>query len=449
MRIAVIGAGVAGLGSAYHLARQGHHVEVFEQAPEVGGLTGCFDFDGFRVEKYYHFVCRGDDALEDMLARLGLSGELEWRPTRMAFFYEGSLYPFGTPWELLRFRPISFADRIRFGLNVAVSRSSKSWEAFEGITARDWLIGRIGRHAYDVIWEPLLRVKFGPYHDQVSASWIWHRIHRVARSRGNVLARERLGYLRRGTDVLLQALRADLEKHGVRVRTSTPVAAVRLGGGAVSGIAVGGEVLPFDSVVSTVPLPTLIGLLPEGSAGRLGDVAGIHYISVICTILKVRRPLTKAFWINVNDRRVPFNGFIEYSNLNPRVDAGHPHFLYVPYYLLPEHPRMHADPEEVLRESVAGLRVVCPDFREEDVVGWRVFRDPCAQAICTTHFAQRVPPVRSGISGLFLTDSTQLYPSDRTLSGMFGQALEISRAVAAWSSESAGGGHVHREVAAR
>lgn len=267
MRIGVIGGGVAGLGSAYHLAHEGHEVEVFEESPCLGGLAGCIDFDGFRVEKYYHFVCRGDDDLEDLLGRLGIADELDWRPARMEFFCGGKRYPFGTPWDLLRFRPISLAARIRFGVNVAVSRSAGSWEAYEDITARDWLISQIGQQAYDVIWEPLLRVKFGPYHDQISASWIWHRIHRVARSRRNILARERLGFLKRGTDVLLSALVDALEQRNVRLHTSARVETINLGPDGVTGLTVTRQLVPFDAIVSTVPLPVLIGLLPPGRPG--------------------------------------------------------------------------------------------------------------------------------------------------------------------------------------
>ena len=45
-RIAIVGSGPAGLTAAYHLARFGYRVEVFESGPEIGGLlrTGIPDF---------------------------------------------------------------------------------------------------------------------------------------------------------------------------------------------------------------------------------------------------------------------------------------------------------------------------------------------------------------------------------------------------------------------
>lgn len=426
MRIGIIGGGVSGLGCAYFLAHAGHQVDVYEQAPFLGGLAGCFDFDGLRVEKYYHFICRDDDALIDMLARLGLRDELEWRSGKMRFFYRGELYSFGTPWDLLRFRPLSLLDRLRFGLNVALSRSAQQWQRYEGMTAHDWLIAQIGPRVYATIWEPLLRIKFGPYYDQISASWIWHRINRLARSRPHLLAREQLGFLKGGTDRLLERLTESLRAADVGLHTGVAVDAIAVRDGAVSGLTVHGEHRAYDAVISTAPLPILVRMLPAGLESFTQPLTQIDYISVVCLILKLRRPVTDGFWINVNDPRAPFNGFIEYTNLNPRHDAGDPHLLYVPFYLPPGDARYAQPDDELLRDCIAGLKCVQPEFDASWILASRVFRDRYAQAICTTNFSQRVPPVQTPIGGLYLTDSTQLYPSDRTISGMFGMARQVA-----------------------
>jgi protoporphyrinogen oxidase len=432
-RIAIIGGGVAGLGCAYFLSGQGHAIEVFEQAPFMGGLAGSFDFDGMEVEKYYHFVCRDDTDLIRVLDELGIRDELEWRTGRMKFFFRGKLYPFGTPLDLLRFTPLSLAGRLRFGLNVARSRSARSWLRYESVTARDWLIARVGREAYEVVWEPLLKIKFGPYCDDISASWAWHRIHRVARSRAHVLARERLGFLRQGTSILVNALLERLRQAGVGLHVPASVDSIAVERNAVTGITAGGRFLSFDVVISTVPLPILARLLPAPVVERIPELSNIEYLAVVCLVLKLRRPITDAFWINVNDPRVPFNGFIEYTNLNARPDAGEPHIVYVPFYLPPGHSRFAQPDADLYQECLAGLKIVCPDLEEDWVLGYRVFRDHYAQAICTTNFAQRIPPVRSSVRGLLMTDSTQLYPSDRTISGMIGQARRVADLV--WEAE--------------
>ena len=426
LSIGIVGGGVAGLGCAYFLSGRGHAVEVFEQAPSLGGLAGSFDFDGLEVEKYYHFICRDDTDLVEALDELGLGDDLEWRPGKMKFFHEGKLYAFGTPLDLLRFHPLSIFGRLRFGLNVIVARSEQSWERHEAATARDWLVAKIGRNAYETVWEPLLKSKFGPYADDLSASWVWHRIHRVARSRAHLLARERLGFLKRGTAVLVDALVDRLRTAGVRSHVGTRVEGIAVEGNAVKGIVLDGQLRPFDIVISTVPLPVLARLLPPETSERMPEISGIEYMGVVCLVLKLSRPLTDAFWINVNDARVPFSGFIEYTNLNVRADAGRPHLVYVPFYLHPGHARYAQPDAELFRDCLAGLRIIRPDLGDDEVLGYRVFRERYAQAICTTNFSRRVPPIRSKVQGLFMTDSAQLYPSDRTISGMLGQARRVA-----------------------
>jgi hypothetical protein len=66
--------------------------------------------------------------------------------------------------------------------------------------------------------------------------------------------------------------------------------------------------------------------------------------------------------------------------------------------------------------------VVNPALTGDDVVDFRVFRSPYAQAICPTGFKDRVLPVKTPVPDLYLLDSTQLYPSDRVLSALIGLA---------------------------
>ena len=43
MNIAVIGAGISGLGCAYQLAKKGHRVHIFEARDRIGGHTATYD----------------------------------------------------------------------------------------------------------------------------------------------------------------------------------------------------------------------------------------------------------------------------------------------------------------------------------------------------------------------------------------------------------------------
>jgi len=85
-KIAVIGAGAMGLACAYELLKNHHQVDVYEKDDRIGGMSASFDFDGLTIERYYHFICRTDTPLFELLNELNLSETLCWQDTKMGFF---------------------------------------------------------------------------------------------------------------------------------------------------------------------------------------------------------------------------------------------------------------------------------------------------------------------------------------------------------------------------
>ena len=90
-RVVVIGAGAMGLAAAYHALKRGHDVTVVEAAPEAGGMAAHFDLGGLSIERYYHFVCKADQATFDLMAELGIGDRMRWIHTRMAYYIDGQL----------------------------------------------------------------------------------------------------------------------------------------------------------------------------------------------------------------------------------------------------------------------------------------------------------------------------------------------------------------------
>jgi protoporphyrinogen oxidase len=427
-RVVIIGGGLAGLASAYDLGKRGFAVTLLESSDDLGGLASAFEIDQTHLERFYHFVCHADVDLVQFAQELDVASKLHWRETRTSFFYNDHLYAFGSPFDLLSFAPVPPVQRLRFGLNILQSRYRREWQALDAVSARDWLMATVGREAYTVIWEPLLRVKFGEYHDQISAAWIWHRIWRVASSRQRIWAGESMGYLERGSTTLVEAVLHKIGEYpNVQVRCGTRVSRIVMVGDHARGVRLqDGESIPCDFVISTVPLPILVQMAPDLPAEYREQVGLIQYIGVVCMMLKLRQPLTTSFWINTNDPRIPFNGFIEYTNLNPRPDIHGSRIVYIPFYLPVTAERFRRRDEDLFTEYTTALRHIVPSFDPSWVEEYRVFREKYAQAICHVNFLRQVPGHATPVRNLFITDSVQFYPEDRTISA----AIRLGRHVA-------------------
>ena len=421
----VIGGGPAGIKAAHALVKAGVQVTLLESSSVLGGLASSFDVQGVRIERYYHFVCKGDDHLVDTLEELGLSHRLRWRDSRMAYFVDGRLHPFLTPVELLRFSPLSLADRVRAGAAVKLAQRMKEEDLAEE-RAIPWLKRMFGESAYRVIWEPLMRFKFAEHAPDISAAWIWARMVRLSRSRTSPW-REELGYLEGGSKVVLEGLGRDFEARGGRVVLGAAVERILIEGGRATGVRVHGETIAADAVVSTATTSRFRQMAPDLDGPYVEGLKRIPTIGIFCLFLRLARPVTPFFWVNTNDPRVPFAGMIEYTNLNPLPELGGDTILYVPQYLSADDPRYAQGDEEVLRRYTDALALIHPAFDRRWVKFSAVFRDRFAQPICLTDYRASTPPVQTPIENLFLTDSCQLHPHDRTISGSFGLGLEAAR----------------------
>jgi protoporphyrinogen oxidase len=422
-----MGGGPAGLRAAQQLARSGIRTTLLESAPVLGGLASSFDVQGTTIERYYHFICRGDDDLVEALDEIGLGSRLHWKSSRMAYFVNGRLHPFLTPLELLRFSPLSLLDRLRAGVAVKLAQRMKE-EDLAPLRANAWLRRLFGERAFRVIWEPLMRFKFAEHAEAISAAWIWARMVRLSRSRRSPW-REDLGYIEGGSQMVLEGLRRDFERHGGTTRIAAPVERILLQDGRVTAVRVGGESLPADVVVSTITPGRLLQLAPDFPDGRYKDgLRRIPVIGIFCLFLRLRHSLTPFFWVNANDPRVPFAGMIEYTNLNPLPELGGDHVLYVPQYLSPDDPRYAQGDDEVLRRYCDALALVHPGFDRSWVKFHAVFRDRFAQPICLTDYRETTPGVETPVPNLLLTDSSQLHPHDRTISGSMSLGKRAARA---------------------
>ena len=79
MRIAVLGAGVAGLVAALRLTEAGHTVDVYERWPGLGGQAATLDVgQGHLLERYYHHLFSTDRHIAALYDELGMEDELEW-----------------------------------------------------------------------------------------------------------------------------------------------------------------------------------------------------------------------------------------------------------------------------------------------------------------------------------------------------------------------------------
>ena len=424
-RIAIVGAGVTGLVAGRELARRGFAVTLVERWPDVAGQASAFEVaPGIWLERYYHHLFPSDRDMIDLHDEL-LPGELEWHPSSVGIWSRGHVYPFVTPRDLLGYAPLPLADRVRLGFVVLRLVGRTDWERMDDICALEWLRHTCGERAVRTVWLPLMLGKFGDDAEHVPLAWLWSKFV-LRRGKGASAGRERLGYPRRSFRAICVALADDLRKRGGVIELDREVGAVRPDGeGFVLRCAApgayrrapgatpteAGRELRADIVLLTTPT-TSVTSLAEWPAEYRARLDAWTYRAAVVLLLELRRAYLDVYWMNVADRDVPFLGLIEHTNLVP-AERYPARYLYVSNYVAPDDPLARLAPEALLQHYLAALKLMNPAFTPEDVLRYWAFREDAAQPVPRVGNRHRLLPFETPRNGVFLANTTQIYPEDR------------------------------------
>jgi protoporphyrinogen oxidase len=148
---------------------------------------------------------------------------------------------------------------------------------------------------------------------------------------------------------------------------------------------------------------------PDDWARRLDDW---RYETAVVLLLEMRRAFSDSYWINVADTTAPFLGLVEHTNLVP-AERYPGRYLYVSNYVAAHDPLVRMGSDDLFRHYIDALKQMNPRFHERDVLRQWSFREEAAQPVPRVGNRHRVIPFASPRRGLFLANTTQIYPEDR------------------------------------
>lgn len=375
MKIAIVGGGLTGLVAGYRLSKKGHKITVFEKSNSLGGLAGDFEINGGKIEKAYHHIFRQDKYFIDLVDELGLRDKLNWYADKPAIYCQGKVYPFAGAIDLLRFEALGLTDKIRLGLVKIYLEKENNWKKFENISASQWLKQWCGQKAYEVIWEPLLRGKFGDKYDQISMAWMWARIH--TRGSGG------LGYLKGGFGQIIDKLAQKIVESGGIIKLETELK----------------EKDNFDKIITSAL------------------IEGIDYLPAVCLVFATKQNLSKYYWHNINDSKSPFLALIQHTNLVDKKNYQGEHIYYLGAY---------GKSRVNKKEWFGYLKKMFPKFDPKRISKKFVFSFDNAQHIVSTKY--KVPSIKLD-EKTYRVNFARIYPEDRGMNYAVREGERIAKLI--------------------
>jgi len=302
-RVVVVGAGIAGLATAWYLQQHGVDASVLEAAGRAGGKVRTSELDGVALDVGPDtFLGRMPWAVE-LCREVGLGEDLVAPATTRAWLWSrGQLRPLPDglalgvplkPMALARSEVISPAGLARAALDVVLPQIKPRADP----SVADVIGGRLGQEVLDRLVDPLIGGINAGRSDRLSMAAVApdlfaaHRLHRsliyglrVERKKVPPSDAPLFLGLRGGMERLTSTLAAKLD-----VSLSTPVeAVVRAESGRVAVALGDGATAEADAVVLAVPARTAAALVRGASPQAAGVLSAIRYASVAVATLAYR-----------------------------------------------------------------------------------------------------------------------------------------------------------------
>ncbi len=271
MRIAVIGAGPAGLAAAYRLAQGGADVEVYEASGAIGGMSRSFPLWGQTVDLGPHRFFSNDPRVNRLWHEVvGPDYRMVDRLTRIYYQERFFRYPLAAIDALRNMGVVQAARCVGSFLREKASPSPDDSGDFES-----WVVGRFGRRLFEMFFKSYSEKLWGISCKDLDADFAAQRIKNFTlgaaikgalgwgKGEHKTLV-DRFAYPLGGTGMIYQRMADHIRAEGGRVELNCPVRGVVNDDGHVRGLDFAdGDQRFFDHVISTMPLTHLVRSLGD------------------------------------------------------------------------------------------------------------------------------------------------------------------------------------------
>jgi len=384
-----MGAGPAGLCSAYVLSKAGAHATVVEAAPFVGGLARTIRRDTehgeFKFDIGGHRWFTKNEDLNDLFREV-VADELLWVNRISRIYFDGKYvdYPLKIGSALKAVGPITAARAVLDYGRIRIKQRSKPTEIK---SMEDAYINQYGATLYKLFFQAYSEKVWGLKCDQLSGDWVSQRTKgmslvtaikdAIIPSKGKVVSLiDQFMYPRDGFGRFSERMADSIQAAGNEIRLSNAVEKIVLDGNRVKGIQVrtddGSEFIEGDNFISSIPFTVLVKIMEPAAPQNVIDASdSLTFRDIITVNLMIgKRQVTHDTWLYVHDRNILFGRFHEPKNWSPAmVPSDEYTSLVIEYFCTKGDHIWNMSDEQLVNQSVKHLVEDLSFVTPEEVIG--------------------------------------------------------------------------------
>lgn len=389
-KVAILGAGPAGLAVGHELTANGTEVVVLERNDYVGGLCRTLEDEGYKFDLGGHRWFTKNEDLNNWFRRL-MEGELVLVNRISRIYYKGKFFNY----------PVEFGDIVKNTGPITIMHAGLSffWSMFVQVVRPRPIVNmkqaytaQFGSKLYDMFFRRYTEKVWGKPCEELSSDWvsqrskglsIWTLVSNALLKPNKTLASliDQFMYPRDGFVRIPERMAEDVENRGNQIHL----------GGAVTSVVYHGpndfEVrfqdgedersVRADAVVSTIPLGVLTRILDPGCDKKTEEAArALKFRDLITVNVRLKRDqVTPDTWLYIQDEEILFGRMHEPKNWSKAMVPDEEHTsLVLECFCTRGDEIWELEDDAVAQRCVRDLVDKLDFVTDDEVVGWQVVR---------------------------------------------------------------------------
>ncbi|MBX2902959.1 MAG: NAD(P)/FAD-dependent oxidoreductase [Chitinophagales bacterium] len=419
-KVAIIGAGPAGLTAAYLLAKAGQEVVVFEKDPTyVGGISRTESYKGYHFDIGGHRFFSKSKEVEDFWTEI-LGNDMLERPRSSRIFYQKKFYSY----PLAAMEALTNLGIIESTLCVLSYLKAKAFPVKNPTNFEDWVSNQFGKRLFNIFFKTYTEKVWGISCKEISADWAAQRIKGLSLSSAIINAVfkpkqsgdkdkviktliDSFRYPKNGPGQMWEACAEKCKAMGVEIRMNDAVKGITFNKTWQVERTNGEPVGNFDYVLSSAPMRELItAISPKMPEKAFQSAASLGYRDFLTVVLICRDE--DAFgdnWIYIHDPSVKVGRIQNFKSWSPYMVPDTSMACYGLEYFCFEGDGLWTSSDEDLialgKKEMAQIGLV----KQQAVVDGYVVRQPKAYPVYDHFYKQHVENVKEELKnypGLYL-----------------------------------------------
>lgn len=329
MKVAVFGAGPAGLAAAYTLAKKGFEVELYEKLGQVGGISKTIAYKNYYFDLGGHRFFTKIAAVEQLWDEV-LGKDFFTRPRLSRIYYKDKFF----------FYPIKIFNVIKnlgpfTSISILLSYIKSTLFPYkQENTFEEWVSNRFGKKLFSVFFKTYTEKVWGIPCSQIEAEWAAQRIKGLSffsavknavfkpASKGNKIKTliDKFKYPRTGPGLMYSKMAEKFAAFGGKIFLNHALTKLNISNSRCGSVEVTGDMgtktIEADAFISSIPITELIKIIvPRPSIEIIGAGDELSYRSLLTVNLILDTPdMFPDNWIYIHSPKVKLGRIQNYKN---------------------------------------------------------------------------------------------------------------------------------------